>query len=52
VWEGYVVGIVEVGWDTGGTGFLSELVAPEAVEDILVELVRIDLVGCLIDDQF
>ncbi len=38
---------MEIGWDRGGKGFLRESVGLEAIEDILVELVGIDLVGCL-----
>lgn len=48
VWEGCVVGIVEIGWDRGGKGFLGELVGLEAVEDIVVELVGIDMCPSLI----
>ena len=35
-----------IGWDRGGTGFLSELVGPDTIEDIPVELFVIDLVEC------
>ncbi len=45
-------GVTGIGWDRGGEDILSELVGLEAVEDVLVELFRVDLVKGLVDYQF
>ena len=50
VWEGYVVGIVEIGWDRGGKGFLSNSVGLEAIEDPCG--VGRNWLGGMLDDQF
>jgi len=50
VWEGYIVGIVEIGWDRGRKGFLSDSVRLEAIKDPCG--VGQNQFGGMLDDQF